>query len=105
MLNELAEHIVSLQEASLQVPARCRASPPRRPPSEPVLGYRGISEASYRGTSRADKEPATSPPPKCKCSFSPLFAKQTDDGLGEKPQETHHSPGPHRKRGPLSFGL
>lgn len=84
MHNELAERIVSLQEASLRVPARFRASPPHRPPSEPALNYQGLSETSHRGTSHADKEPATSPPPKCKCSFFPLFARRRDDGLGAK---------------------
>lgn len=87
MFNELAEHIVSLQEASHQVPARCRSSPPRRPPWEPALNYRGIPETSHGGTSPADKEPATSLPPKRGCSFSPLFARRSDKDLKGKAPE------------------
>lgn len=83
MLNELAEHIVSLQEASS--PGSCQML--RLSPSQTSLrASPGISEASHHGTSCAEKEPATSSRPKCKCCFSSLFARSRDGGLEGKAQ-------------------
>lgn len=104
MLNELAEHIVSLQEASGFLPDAEALPRADRPQSQPSVigGFQRLPTAAPAVETRNLQHLCL---PNASAASCPFLQGEGMMVWGEKPRETHHNPRPQRKRGPLSFGL